>query len=885
MKKFLYFPIFIIFFSLTSCYEYFEEYNTSLNPAEIPFKKRKKQFEKKNLVKNYSFEKGKNLDEDSIINEFDLRDWEVIGDNVEWVNINEKPYDSTEASNGYRAIKISRDFEDIDELKPVSEGVMSDFIEVLPGNYLFTLDIKLQNIYPSIRRLNSKLSKDIDIRLYFYNDFREKISPGIYFEYWNKKIDNSFKGFSFSNFYEIENFGWGEVIGRTLNYPFSEGDLPDSCKYVKIFIGLKTEGTMWIDNVNFSLTKWNFTPKERISPYFDSIYHKSSLIIPTPQQIKDTSRFEVNNNFALLIPKKMKNADLSALKLLKTKIIQYFNPDTIIISDDTADFDNQTIISLGENILTTDKNKIFNDSLIPKNKNQAYFIKKIDNIFYLKGVSPVGNYYAVTTFVQLFDSVQNNIHYAEITDYPDFRGRSSKLIKFKNKWEINNDTSLTDTLKKQKIEKIDKLLQLQPDLIEYFAFYKINKMYNSYSQLSTRWWKPGNSFNQLFKIAGDKCNELGVIKTCLQINPYYHFSYEAQEELLNDSLRNIFSHSKTEDLQKILDIIEIALDNGAETIMLCADDFVPHKGKSRGLYTLFTDKDKKTFYNIAHAQNYMIDFIKKYIQKHYNKNIRIEFCPPPYLNQFIDYGKGSAEAYFRDLTSHLDSSVAIIWTGNTVRSLSYDNVDIFRYSNLIKRKPMIWDNSPYARSLENEYGGYPAHYPGKAVLCNIFEPFDIYYPNNFKDLINNHYYSNLGGFSETSKIKYASFADFTWNIDDYNPDFSLFKILYYQYGKKNAKLLLKFNDSYYKLVSIWAKIRNGLENSTPDDPYMIDKEDTDKAEEYIALLNENFDKIEKKINNERLVKELKNKKDKKIEQYKNMIKNTQTNEKQGRRQT
>src|SRR5699024_8283971 len=99
----------------------------------------------------------------------------------------------------------------------------------------------------------------------------------------------------------------------------------------------------------------------------------------------------------------------------------------------------------------------------------------------------------------------------------------------------------------------------------------------------------------------------------------------------------------------------------------------------------------------------------------------------------------------------------------------------------------IWDNSPYARALESKNGGYPMNYPGKSILCNLFEPFDIEYPKNFPTYLNPHYYSNNGGSGEINKIKNLTFADFTWNTKDYNPDFSLFKVLVRLFGKENAK--------------------------------------------------------------------------------------------------
>lgn len=858
---------------------------SAFETLSVPYDLRKAELEKGNLVPNFSFEKGKAAENDSAITNFSIENWELIGENVEWVNADSEIYEPSEVSEGKYAIKISRKMEDVADLNPKSDGVLSDYIEVLPGNYLFFLDIKLKEVYPSVKRLNARLGTDIDIRLKFFDENKKEISPGVYYEYWDKEVDNSFKGFSFSNFYEIEDFGYGRIRGRTLNYPFSEGDMPDGCKYIKIFIGLKGRGTMWADNIEFKYSRWNFTPLERVKPFFEKEYHKSELLIPQAQHVSDASKIPVSDkSFAILLPQKPTNADYAAAELLKEQINKNFRKkgqnEQITVSMGSTPSVDDFIISVGNNELS-DKQE-FDTSKI-QGKEQAFLIDKKENVFYLKGNTSIGNYYAATAFVQLFDADEQNIHFAKISDYPDFTGRSSKLVGSLSRFALESDTALSPQEREKKYQKALDRLTHQKELVDYYAFYRINKLYNQYHNLSKKWWEPGKMYEMMFDSAGERCKELGVINTCVQINPYFHFGYEVEEAKLSDSLRSLFSHSSPEGIDKIYQVIKKGLDRGANTIMMCADDFIPHRGKARGEYTLFTDADKKAYYNIAHAQNDMMNKLKKRIDANYD-NIRYEFVPAPYLNQFIDYSKGSAEAFFRDLSSHLDTSFAVIWTGNTVRSLSYDHADIFRYTQHIKTKPMIWDNTPYARALEGEYGGYPAHYPGKAVMCNLFEPFDIVYPENFTELLDPHYYSNNGGLNELYKIQNAAFADFTWNTDDYNPDFSLFKILVYQYGREKALKLLEFNDFYFKFVSVWAEIRNGKENESEENPYNISGKQIKEGEKYYGKMQEKLQQLED-LQNKRLYKELKKKAEKKKEQFDELIKSDKVQDKEGRRQT
>ena len=888
-KKYLFIIIVLL---ITSCdYLQKKEYKrSSFKPLSVSYDLRINEFEKENLIKNSSFEKGKLTDTiDTLNSNFHLRKWEIVGEKVEWVNLHKSKYDSSEVSKGNYAIKITRTKDDIKEINNEAYGILSDYIKVIPGNYLFFFDIKLENIYPAVKRLNSKIGTDIDIQIIFYDYNKQKMSSGIYYEYMDREIDNGFKGFAFSNFYYIDKFDWGKVRGRTLNYPFSEGDIPDGCRYVKIFLGLKGTGTMWVDNIDFRFSKWNFTSLERIKPFFEEEYPKTAFIIPTPQHIGEVEKIDMKNkNAVIIIPDKPTNADISAEKLLINKLDEHFKLiDTILIrqSNNYKLQDSDIVFCIGKNDFYNQHYINIEQDSLTNGKKQAYKIKRIDNKIFLTGETEIGNYYATTTLVQLFDSTTHCYHHADITDYPDFEGRSTLTKHYRNEWTVNNDTSLSEEEKQKEIAQLFEGIDYENSLVDYYAFYKINKIYNNYASLGKKWWEPGEYFSLLFENLNQKCSELGVINTCVMLNPYFHFGYETEEQILPDSLRDIFSHSKKEDLQKILDVYKIALDGGANTIMLCADDFIPHAGTTRGEYSLFTNQDKEQFYNIANAQNYMLNHVQKWLAQNYDE-VRFELCPAPYLNQFIDYSMGSAEAFFRDLTSHLPEDIAIIWTGNTVRSLSYDEADIRRYSSHIKRKPMLWDNTPYARALEGEYGGYPAHYPGKSVMCSLFEPYDIIVPDNFSEVMDSHIYSNLGGSGEFYKIKYTTFADFTWNTKDYNPDFSLFKTLVSQYGKEQALLLLEFNDIYFKIVAIWAKTRNSLENQTTKKTFKIQEREIERGNSLINSLSENFSQIKEKIHtNNKLLHELEEIMNKKSKQFQEIIKDDNVEVKNGNRQT
>ncbi len=78
-------------------------------PLSIPYRQRIQRLEKKNLLRNCSFETGKILKVDSLKSSFVIDGWHQIGEHVEWVDTrNEDLYRKNEAFSGYRSIKISQ---------------------------------------------------------------------------------------------------------------------------------------------------------------------------------------------------------------------------------------------------------------------------------------------------------------------------------------------------------------------------------------------------------------------------------------------------------------------------------------------------------------------------------------------------------------------------------------------------------------------------------------------------------------------------------------------------------------------------------------------------------------------------------------------------------
>jgi len=227
---------------------------------------------------------------------------------------------------------------------------------------------------------------------------------------------------------------------------------------------------------------------------------------------------------------------------------------------------------------------------------------------------------------------------------------------------------------------------------------------------------------------------------------------------------------------------------------------MPHAGRNHMNFSLYTPEDRQRFVNLQSAQAHVINQLKAWIDRGY-PGTRFEFCPPWYANEFIDRSEGKAEVYMKELAALIPQDIAIIWTGPTVRSLSVDMADLYRYRDLIGRWPVFWDNTLYARNLETDvYGGYTTYYPGKVRMCNIFEPLEADRPPDFHELNDGrHMYVNGTAETEVYRIKFATVADYEWNTSAYNPELSLWKALVNAYGEACAKEVLSFNEAYYGL--------------------------------------------------------------------------------------
>ncbi|MFW5699336.1 MAG: glycoside hydrolase family 20 zincin-like fold domain-containing protein [Bacteroidota bacterium] len=423
--------------SLPSCIENNRHENlqvkwSSRNAYNIPYRLRLQKFEDGNLVQNNGFESGKYYEFNTKSRPFDILNWKKTSDFVEWVDIqNGAVYDSSEVHSGTHAVKIIKPL--ADETEEKGEGIMSEFIRVIPGKYHLSLYVRLENIKSAKARLGTRLYDAVDIRLIYYDKNKLEINPNIYSEFHKSHINTSFKGYSFSNFNEIDSLGWTEVYCESAYPPFPDGYIPDNARFVKVFIGLKGSGILWADDINLSYTADNFSLTEKLAPYFEATYDAYDLLMPGPKSIEKLNTLSLSlendslkSQLALKIPKNQVPA--SAMNLLMEHLEKY---DIEVVSKKSVNQPEKYKLVIDVPVKPISDNAIDSTfKALKKKGKEAYSIlcsRNGGNVVKVISNSPDGYFNAFSTLIQLIDTTENNFYKANITDWPSYTSRNLLL--------------------------------------------------------------------------------------------------------------------------------------------------------------------------------------------------------------------------------------------------------------------------------------------------------------------------------------------------------------------------------------------------------------------------------------------------------------------------
>ncbi|MFC2098446.1 beta-N-acetylglucosaminidase domain-containing protein [Bacteroidota bacterium] len=760
--------------------------------SSIPFRQRMLQAERGNLVRNPSFEHGRLVNVDSNTVSHNITAWQKMGENVSWVYHSPDSNGlDTEIRSGSYAIKIHRN--PADQPFNQEDGIVSDFIRVIPGNYEFSFWTRLEDIHPRRFDRGRRMDGSIDVRILFYDKNLLLISGETYDHSRKAIINRSLKSLIFNDFWNIDSLGWISVKGKTTHDFLTEGDIPDEAKFVKLYLGLKGTGKMWIDDVEFRYSRRNFSSLERIERMLDTTQSKLDLVIPTPKEARllDPVVYHIEGGDSIpmpiiVLPGRPDIQTRAAAELLQAKL------DTVLARRFGRDsmpgvrivYKQTPMMAEGGGLIFnigTRRPDVFRHSDTGQDLGpQAYIIKPdtlYSNLVYLSGVTAIGDYYAAATAVQLLDDSLFIYHQSAITDYPDIPHRAFLI---------------------SPVSAASNPIDHTPYLSE-MASLKLNWAYLDYYRSRSLWLQENKTYLEGLRVIGLENRERGLLSLAQMVNPYAFLPENTVADSLDKESLNRWMHSSAASNSKLRLQFQTGINAGVSTLVLCTHNYLPLSPE--GNYILYAKQDKDKYINLQEAHLELIQSLYRW-GKARNPKIQVELVPPWYSNEDLLMSRGQAEQYFNDLSQKLPAELGVLWAGPSGQSSDINVVDYFRFHNLVKRELILFDNSMNRLGEILKDSSTLKYYPMKIRTLNLFDPFSVQFTTPFKPaeesgkmLIN----SSLS--SEIMKIRIATAADFMWNSEAYDPDLSIWKILVSRYGRTATHELYRFSDAYYTTLA------------------------------------------------------------------------------------
>jgi hypothetical protein len=317
-----------------------------------------------------------------------------------------------------------------------------------------------------------------------------------------------------------------------------------------------------------------------------------------------------------------------------------------------------------------------------------------------------------------------------------------------------------------------------------------------------RWREPypPDAFKRLNQLIR-QCLDRGV-DFCWAVSPGLSVSYASQKTfgILVDKLLSVAG-------------------KGVNTFALLLDD-IPEDLKHAA--------DRKKYTNLGHAHaDYANRLHARLAQK--MPGCRVWYCPTTYIGT-------KPNAYLEAVGANLDPAVEVFWTGPVVVSPSITAADARAFGDIIRRKPLLWDNYPvndYNRNILN-LGPLRNRDP---ELSNLLAG----------------YLSNPMNEDECSKIALLTIADYLRDPSGYDPDKSWRRALQIMGGGAAGASALK-------RTAVYCSNRVFPNEPAPNTPAEVEKARAGKPS---ALLN-SLKKVETihadlraAIDNPHLLRELK----------------------------
>jgi hypothetical protein len=546
-------------------------------------------------------------------------------------------------------------------------------------------------------------------------------------------------------------------------------EAPPRTAFARITFELRGPGRAEIDDVRLTYSRRNFTLLERIAPYRDLDNDRLGRVTPTPKHLEQHGDEIPIRKLCLSLPAAVPPGLEDRLRELEEKI-RKLGASSVRLGSPGQESPacDLTIALTGPAPGAAAKGQDAPGRAAALGAEAYVLETRRDGngrpIIEAAGSDARGLVYAVETLRQLLRPSPGGgaaLRAVEARDWPTFRGRSLAG------WEPGPSGSRV-------IEQASR----------WMVGLKLNRLYLNYSLRTSRWWETPLVYGQLVDALGRRARRTGHYDLGILVNPYAHRA--------NPEITDTFQISRKEDVDILWAQIDGTLDAGARIIMLCMDDFTPHRDGKRYAYALTDPQDRKRFESLAHAH---LELVRDLYQRlgTRREETTLMFVPPWYNAVFEEKGGRLAEEYLERLGDQIPRDVGIAWTGPTVRSRIVDAVTFERYSSSVGGRPLVlWDNSMWELELSPHY----AFSPRRARDVSLFEPFAIEAEELSRGSFRGEFFlnSSSGG---RYVAKAMTVAEFLWNPEAYDPDRTIWRAMVGVWGRENAALILEWDAAYW----------------------------------------------------------------------------------------
>lgn len=545
----------------------------------------------------------------------------------------------------------------------------------------------------------------------------------------------------------------------------------------------------------------------------------TGAVIPKPKEAQFENSFidladlkAQKNNTCILLGKNPSNQEIAATERLQERLRLVIENGINIINDmEKVPSDDSVVISIGTpesnslNALLCKKEGLKVTPAYPGTEGYVLFSKtyKGKTVIACCGSDASGSYYAFSSLNQLITVKDGKLllRKARIIDWPSCLRRTASAFRV---------TEAT---------------------FEWMSEYKLNSYFQGYN--GAKYW-----FGLLPEYRKDtldmckKAAEKNVIKYEVMINPYapYHNPGDTNNHKINVSDNN--------DIQALIANYRMFLEAGARTIMLACDDFVWVDNLE---FVLSYPEDKARFKDVAESHIYMANTVYSTLGKDY-PDLQMFFCPSYYSEGHVTEWAREPELgrnYLEKIGKGLLPQIKIVLTGPKVVSPAISAEDVIRLQDYLgKRDWYLWDNSA---SL------YYTNRLGAEKPVGFFRPFTSKFPDDFIKSHSSVFYSLISKhiLQERVRITHISIADYLWNPEAYDPEWSLRQAIDSYVGPGMADLLIKFGDLFATVDRSIAMVSQTASSSQADKILFQDSfEDNDLEKTW--RWNENMDTRQEK---------------------------------------